>query len=536
MTCTLREYLRSMTATLAATCLFLASCSSAAPQGPAAALAPSENRDMAERAPMAKTMAAPSPAMMPGSPPPAPGQAGAAFEGDIAPESGEEYQALVENPFKKSAEEAISTFAVDVDTASYANVRRFINSGRLPPLDAVRIEELVNYFDYGWKEPSGGAPIAVTTEAASCPWAPEHRLLAIGLRTKSISADNLPPANLVFLVDTSGSMGSPDKLPLVKRAFSLLAETLRPQDRVAIVAYAGSAGLILPPTLGNDTVAILASLENLSSGGSTAGGAGIVLAYETALRSYRKGGNNRVILATDGDFNVGASSDEALVELIASYRDKGIFLSVLGFGTGNTKDSKMEALADKGNGNYGYIDSIGEARKLLVEEMGATLLTVAKDVKVQVEFDKAAVASWRLLGYENRLLSARDFADDTKDAGEMGAGHRVTALYELEPAGKGSQTALGQVRIRYKKPSENQSSLLEFPLADSDAGYESASGDFRFAASVAAYGMILRRSANKGLSDWKLVTELAKGAAGADGSGRHSEFLGLVTKAAALEK
>lgn len=527
---------------LSAAVLGLAACSSAAPSAdamisdsvaaevaaPAPALSASPKRSEMFKQSMGKGLdLEAAPAAAPGT--------GVEAQGTAA--GTEEYNAIVENPFKESAKDKISTFAVDVDTASYANVRRFLNSGSLPPPDAVRIEELVNYFDYGWKEPSGGAPVAVTTEIASCPWAPEHRLLAVGLRTKSISADNLPPANLVFLIDSSGSMADPDKLPLVKRAFALLAETLRPQDRVAIAVYAGSAGLVLPPTPGSDKAKILAALEELEAGGSTAGGAGIVLAYETALQSLRKGGNNRVILATDGDFNVGLSSEAELVKLIESYRNKGVFLSVMGFGTGNVKDSRMEALADKGNGNYGYVDSIGEARKLLVDQMGATLLTVAKDVKVQVEFEPTSVASWRLIGYENRLLAAEDFADDKKDAGEMGAGHRVTALYEIVPAGAvAAGMPIGVARVRYKKPDADQSSLLEFPVTDSGAAWSAASDDLRFAASVAAYGMLLRGSAYKGAADWKLVSALAKGAAGQDGSGRRAEFLALAGKAASLAK
>jgi len=517
-------------ALMAFSLLIAAACAGSPPRGGATAPMP----------PMAEVEAAPMMKMMAPAPTGSAMAAGAAAFSLGEPEpvaagSGEEYSSVTENPFKKTADEAVSTFAVDVDTASYANVRRFLREGSLPPRDAVRIEELVNYFDYGWAEPSGGAPIAVTTEVASCPWEPGHRLLAIGLRTKSVSVDNLPPSNLVFLVDTSGSMSDPDKLPLVKRAFSLLVETLRPQDRVSIVAYAGSAGLVLPPTKGGDAAVILAALEELESGGSTAGGAGIALAYETALENFRSGGNNRVILATDGDFNVGISSENALVDLIESYRNKGVFLSVLGFGTGNVKDSRMEALADKGNGNYGYVDSVGEARKLLVEEMGATLVAVAKDVKVQVEFDPAAVESWRLIGYENRLLAAEDFANDAKDAGEMGAGHRVTALYELVPA-KGAGGMPGEVRVRYKKPTEDQSSLMELPFEDSGAAYAAASDDLRFAASVAAFGMLLRDSPNKGAADWALAAKLAEGAAGADGSGRRAEFLQLIDTARKLSR
>lgn len=412
--------------------------------------------------------------------------------------SSEEYKGLPENPFKLAKDERFSTFSADVDTASYSNIRRFLNEGRLPPPEAVRIEELLNYFDYGWREPAGAEPIALSAESAASPWSSGRVLLALGLRTRTVSAANLPPANLVFLVDTSGSMSDPDKLPLVKRAFSLLAETLRPQDRVSLVAYAGSAGLVLPPTPGTEKGKILAALEALESGGSTAGGQGIVLAYDTALQNFRKGGNNRVILATDGDFNVGLSSESELVKLIESYRNRGVFLSVLGFGTGNYKDAKMEALADKGNGNFAYIDSVEEARKVLIEEMGATLLTAAKDVKLQVEFDPAVVKSWRLIGYENRILAKEDFTDDKKDAGEMGAGHRVTALYEIEPASPSPGPGLGILRVRYKKPDQDQSAQLDLALPDARGSLSNASGDLRFAAAVAAYGMILRGSEHKG--------------------------------------
>lgn len=455
--------------------------------------------------------------------------------------SADEYEGVVENAFKEAAKEPLSTFAADVDTASYANVRRFIVEGSLPPPDAVRIEELVNYFDYGWAEPKAAEgrpapPLAATVEAAPAPWAPERRLLAIGLRTRSVAAENLPPANLVFLVDSSGSMSSPDKLPLVQRAFSLLADTLRSQDRVAIVAYAGSAGVILPPTSGSEKTKILEALERLSAGGSTAGGEGIVLAYETALAGFRKGGNNRVILATDGDFNVGPSSEKELLDLIESYKKQGVFLSLMGFGRGNLKDSRMEALADKGNGNYSYVDTIAEARRVLVEEMGATLLTAAKDVKLQVEFDPKAVRSWRLVGYENRLLAAEDFADDAKDAGEMGAGHRVTALYEIEPAAGEAPLSLGVLRVRYKKPAEEQSALLEFPLLDEGKGSAEASADWKLASAAAAYGLVLRDSKYRGKADFGLVLALAREAAKAAPSDRRLEFAGLVEKAAALKR
>jgi Ca-activated chloride channel homolog len=324
-----------------------------------------------------------------------------------------------------------------VDRASYANVRRFLREGVRPPRQAVRIEEMVNYFTYDYPQPSGDDPVSITTELAACPWNEKNRLLLIGLQSRKIETADLPPNNLVFLIDTSGSMQSADKLPLVKDALRLLVDQMRPQDTVSIVAYAGSAGLVLKPTRGSDRGAILEALDAFEAGGSTAGAEGIVLAYDVAKQNFLRDGNNRVILATDGDFNVGVSSDGELEQLIESRRRDGIFLTVLGFGTGNLKDSKMELLADKGNGNYAYIDSIAEARKSLVQEMGATLLTVARDVKIQVEFNPATVGAYRLIGYENRLMRAEDFNNDAKDAGEIGAGHSVTALYEIVPAGGG---------------------------------------------------------------------------------------------------
>jgi Ca-activated chloride channel family protein len=532
---------------LAAAAGTLADCSSSAPKPAAAPGKQAARESQALPGPVAAEPL-PAPAPPPSVPLPSsskvvgarPGPAaaqGAAPQGEV-PQAmdSERYGGFVENPFKAAAQERLSTFAADVDTASYSNVRRFLKEGRLPPTDAVRIEELVNYFDYGWKEPSGGsAPIAVTSEAASSPWNPEARLLAIGLRTRSVSAENLPPANLVFLIDSSGSMSDPDKLPLVKRAFSILAETMRPQDRVAIVAYAGSAGLVLPSTPGSEKARILESLERLGAGGSTAGGAGIVLAYDTALRNLKKGGNNRVILATDGDFNVGPSSDAELEKLIGSYRSKGVFLSVMGFGTGNLNDRNMKTLADKGNGNYSYIDSVAEARRVLVEEMGATLLVAAKDVKIQVEFDPASVESWRLVGYESRLLAAEDFANDAKDAGEMGAGHRVTALYEILPApAQPGPQRLGIVRVRYKKPDQDQSSLLEFPIDDGAGSYSQASADFRFAASVAMYGLLLRDSKYAAGASWAATLALARGSMG--DSDRRAEFAGLAELASKLKR
>ena len=448
-------------------------------------------------------------------------------------QGGEEYAGIRENAFVKSEQQGLSTFSVDVDTASYANVRRFIEGGQLPPADAVRLEELVNYFDYSWAQPDRSSPIAISSEAAVCPWKGDHQILALGLRTRSIDAGQLPPVNLVFLVDSSGSMSDPDKLPLVKRAFALLADSLRSRDSVSIVAYAGSAGIILPPTRGNDAASILASLDRLEAGGSTAGGEGITLAYETALSAFRRGGNNRVILATDGDFNVGVSSEAELIKLVTAWRDKGIYLSVLGFGRGNLKDSRMKSFADAGNGNYSYIDSLAEARRVLVEQMGATLTTVAKDVKIQVAFDPSVVESYRLIGYETRLMAAEDFVNDKKDAGELGAGHRVTALYELvlKPGATGS---LGEARVRYKKPGSDESSPLFAPLPAPGGAWRDASLDLRFAAGVAAYGLLLRRSPNAGEADWALVRELATGARGQDVSGRRAEFIALAQKAELL--
>ncbi|MCJ7629381.1 MAG: von Willebrand factor type A domain-containing protein, partial [Longimicrobiales bacterium] len=343
----------------------------------------------------------------------------------------ESYGLIEENVFHLAATNPLSTFSIDVDRASYANVRRFIHDGVRPPIDAVRIEELINYFPYGDRAPDGDGPLAIYTEVAPAPWQPLHRLVRVALKGRSVDMTEAPASNLVFLLDVSGSMNSSDKLPLLKTAFGMLVDQLRPQDRVAIVVYAGAAGLVLPSTPGSEKGAIMDALQSLEAGGSTAGGAGIRLAYDVAAKHHIAGGNNRVILATDGDFNVGVSGDAEMVRLIEEEREQGTFLTVLGFGTGNLKDSKMEQIADHGNGNFSYIDSALEARKVLVNEMGGTLLTIAKDVKLQVEFNPNRVLAYRLIGYENRLLAAEDFADDTKDAGELGAGHSVTALYEV---------------------------------------------------------------------------------------------------------
>ena len=416
----------------------------------------------------------------------------------------ESYAHIDENDFKLVSASPLSTFSIDVDRASYANIRRFIQAGERPPMDAVRIEEMINYFPYDWDDVAGEHPFAVTTEVSQAPWKREHRLVRIGLHAQSIDTDDLPPSNLVFLLDVSGSMDYADKLPLLKKAFTLLVDQLRPQDRVAIVVYAGAAGLVLPSTPGDRQDEILAALEQLQAGGSTAGGAGLKLAYETAREHYIDGGNNRIVLATDGDFNVGPSSDGEMVRLIEKERESGTFLTVLGFGTGNLKDSKMEQIADHGNGNFHYVDGLLEARKVLVEEMGGTLVTLARDVKLQIEFNPARVAGYRLIGYENRLLDDEDFNDDTKDAGELGAGHTVTALYEVVPAGvavpredvddlryqpQADDPPLSEfddemlyVKVRYKDPDGAKSKLLEQAVADRSG---MPSTDFRFATAVA---------------------------------------------------
>ncbi len=470
----------------------------------------------------------------------------------------ESYAPIEENDFRLVSASPLSTFSIDVDRASYANVRRFIQAGERPPTDAVRIEEMINYFPYEWDVEAGDHPFQLLTEVWDAPWRTEHRLVRIGLRAPSIDTENLPPSNLVFLFDVSGSMNWPDKLPLLKKAFALLVDQLRPQDRVAIVVYAGAAGLVLPSTPGNRRGKILEAVERLEAGGSTAGGAGIALAYDVARKHFIEGGNNRVILATDGDFNVGASSDGEMVRLIEEERDSGIFLTVLGFGTGNLKDSKMEQIADRGNGNFHYVDGLLEARKVLVEEMGGTLFTVAKDVKLQVEFNPARAAAYRLIGYENRLLADEDFNDDTKDAGELGAGHTVTALYEVVPAGlpvprsvdplryestAGPQLSvetppgafedeLLYVKVRYKDPDGSESRILAHAVADRS---RSPSRSFRFAAAVAGFGMLLRNSPHAGRFTPDDVILLAEGGRGDDPRGYRGEFIRLVEAARDLD-
>lgn len=469
----------------------------------------------------------------------------------------EAYDHIESNNFKSVVKEPLSTLSIDVDRASYSNVRRFINDGEIPPADAVRIEEMINYFSYDYETPYGNTPLKVTTTYTTCPWNKEHNLVHIGLKSKDIDMEEAPNNNLVFLLDVSGSMNNPDKLPLLKKGLALLVNEMRPNDRVAIVVYAGAAGVVLEPTSGKNKEKILEALENLSAGGSTAGGAGIKLAYKLAKENFMANGNNRVILATDGDFNIGASSDGEMVELIESKRDDGIFLTVLGFGTGNLKDSKMEKLADKGNGNYAYIDNILEAKKTLVNEMGGTLVTVAKDVKFQLEFNPAHVKEYRLIGYENRLLNAEDFNDDKKDAGELGAGHCVTAIYEIIPAGSSEshtdidplkyqqehesaivshEGELLTVKVRYKLPKEDKSTKLEIPVAANRIDFSKTNNDVRFSVAVAAYGMILRGSEYKGSSSYKMVMDIARGAKGNDRDGYRAAFVQMVDMTQLLDK
>lgn len=466
----------------------------------------------------------------------------------------ENYRYLPQNDFLRPTEKPLSTFSADVDTASYANVRRFVQDGNLPPQDAVRIEELVNYFPYQYPEPKQGEPFGVRLDMAEAPWNPEHRLVRIGIQSKSIDWSERKPSNLVFLLDVSGSMNDPKKLPLVIESMQMLTEQMDARDRIAIVVYAGASGLVLPPTAGDRRAVIVEALSRLCAGGSTNGGAGIELAYQMAKENFIAGGLNRVILATDGDFNVGTTGEGDLVRLVQDNAKSGVFLTVLGFGMGNYKDAMLELLADKGNGNYAYIDSRHEARKVFVDQLGGTLQTVAKDVKFQVEFNPAAVAAYRLLGYENRLLQDHEFNDDTVDAGDVGAGHAVTALYEIVPAGAGSvaprvdalkyQAAAvpngagrGEaltLKIRYKEPDGNSSRLLTYSLRDEHQRLAAVDDDFRFAAAVAAWGMVLRASPHKGQATHAMVLALAKGAVGADPHGYRTEFLTLVHKSGGL--
>jgi Ca-activated chloride channel family protein len=469
----------------------------------------------------------------------------------------EAYDHIRDNPFVLVATDPLSTFSIDVDTASYANVRRFLTQGQLPPPDAVRIEELINYFTYEYPAPSTDRPFSVNVEVAAAPWALKHRLVRVGLKGREIAFEDRRPSNLVFLLDVSGSMNSPLKLPLLKTAMKLLVEQLGENDTVSVAVYAGASGLVLPPTTCDKKETIVAALEQLQAGGSTNAGSGIQLAYETATANFIKGGVNRVILCTDGDFNVGITNRGDLVRLIEDKARSGVFLTVLGFGMGNYKDATLQDLADKGNGNHAYIDSEREARKVLVEQVGGTLVTIAKDVKIQVEFNPALVRAFRLIGYENRILRHQDFADDTKDAGEIGAGHTVTALYELVPVGQDipvpgidplkyqkppelTEAArageLLTVKLRYKQPDGDTSTQIDVPVKDPGKGYDDASPDFKFAAAVAAFGMILRDSPFKAGANLDAVLELAADGVASDPGGYRAEFLALARKAKSLKK
>jgi Ca-activated chloride channel homolog len=466
----------------------------------------------------------------------------------------ESYDRIDDNPFRRAAQDPLSTFSIDVDTASYANVRRFLNSGSMPPADAVRIEEMINYFRFDYPRPVNGVPFAVTTELTACPWNPAHRLALIGLQAQTVDLDKVPARNLVFLLDVSGSMEPPDKLPLVRTAMRMLVDTLTARDRIAIVVYAGASGIVLPSTSGAHKERIHEAIGRLEAGGSTNGGQGITLAYQVAQEQFVKGGINRVILATDGDFNVGVTNQGDLTRLIEAKRAGGIFLSVLGVGTGNVKDSTMEKLADRGNGNYAYLDSLHEARKVLVNEGGATLVTVAKDVKIQVEFNPANVAAYRLIGYENRMLMNQDFNDDRKDAGEIGAGHTVTALYEIVPAGaevnvpgvdplkyqrpappatRVAGDELMTVKLRYKAPDADVSKLIAMPVKNQP---REMSGNVGFAAAVAEFGMLLRQSEHGGASSYARASALAKRFRGPDPDGYRAEFVRLVELAEAVAR
>ena len=465
----------------------------------------------------------------------------------------EAYDHVDENGVRRVANDPLSTFSIDVDTASYANVRRFLNQSSLPPAGAVRIEELINYFRFNYPQPSGDAPFSVSTEVAECPWNTAHRLALIGIQGRQIADKELAPRNLVFLIDVSGSMMPPDKLPLVRSSMRMLVDVLSPRDRVAIVVYAGASGLVLPSTPGDHKEIIHRAIAQLEAGGSTNGAAGIKLAYEVAQQNFIEGGVNRVVLATDGDFNVGVTSQDELVRLIEKERASGIFLSVLGVGTGNLKDSTMEKLADKGNGNYAYLDSLQEARKVLVREAGATLTTIAKDVKIQVEFNPKVVAAYRLIGYENRVLRNEDFNDDKKDAGEIGAGHSVTALYEIIPAGTvvdapsvdalryqqspdptraANTSELATVKVRYKAPDGDISRLITTVVP---ARPRAMSPNLGFASAVAEFGMLLTGSEHRGQASYGSALTRAQMFRGSDPEGYRAEFVRLVQVAAGLD-
>jgi len=469
----------------------------------------------------------------------------------------EAYNYINENGFLKATDNPLSTFSIDVDNASYTNTRRYINNGSLPPVDAVRIEEFINYFSYDYAKPTGKHPFSINTEVSECPWNSKHKLVHVGIQGKKFPFETMAPMNLTFLIDVSGSMEDPNKLPLLKKSLSLLVNKMRPQDKIAITVYAGSAGLVLPSTSGEHKNKIIASLNNLNAGGSTAGGEGIKLAYKVAKENFIANGNNRVIIATDGDFNVGVSSDAEMTRLVEARRDDGIYLTALGFGMGNYKDSKMESIADNGNGNYFYIDNVGEAQKVLVDELDGTLYTIAKDVKIQVEFNPTKVQAYRLVGYENRMLKKEDFNNDKKDAGELGAGHTVTALYEIIPVGvsstftettdalryqKNEQVTsttkyadeIMLVKFRYKEPKDTVSQLIVHTLKDKEVTLSNSSENFRFSASVAAFGMLLRDSKYKNNVTFEDAILLAQNAKGRDEEGYRAEMIKLMKTASVL--
>jgi Ca-activated chloride channel family protein len=480
------------------------------------------------------------------------------WAGNINDLNTEEYDHITENIFHAVTDDPLSTFSIDVDAASYSNIRRYLNNNELPPADAVRIEEMINYFHYDYPQPLDQAPFSINTEISNCPWNSKHKLVMIGLQGKKIPMKDLPPSNLVFLIDVSGSMDDPMKLPLVQSSMKMLADQLREQDKISIVVYAGNAGLVLPATSGLNKIKIKEAIDNLEAGGSTAGGEGIRLAYKIAKENFMREGNNRIILCTDGDFNVGASSNGELERLVEQERESGVFLTVLGYGMGNYKDSKMEVLADKGNGNHAYIDGEAEAKKVLVTEFGGTLFTIAKDVKLQIEFNPATVAGYRLIGYENRLLNKEDFNDDRKDAGELGSGHTVTALYEIIPAGvkdeflkdvdplkyqakakrgqASNSNELVTVKFRYKEPEGNKSSMIQAVVTDKEAEFENASANFRQAAAVAEFGLLLHNSEFKSAASFEHVVRTAKNINCNDAEGYWKEFIVLVKKAEELKK
>ncbi len=488
--------------------------------------------------------------------PPPPPPLGEKEEGEVEMNT-EEYDHIVENDFKDAKENPLSTFSIDVDKASYSNVRRYITGNQLPPKNAVRIEEMINYFDYEYPNPTGKYPFSFETEISECPWNKENKLIHIGIQGKKLDYNDIRPSNLVLLLDVSGSMEDANKLPLLKKSFNMLLDQLDDKDKISIVVYAGAAGLILPPTFASEKNKIKKALNDLSAGGSTAGGEGIVLAYKTAKEAFISDGNNRVILATDGDFNVGTSSSGELVDLIEEKRNDGIYLTILGFGMGNYKDGRMEQISNAGNGNYFYIDNIKEAEKVFVKEMRANLFTIAKDVKIQIEFNPTKVKSYRLIGYENRMLNKEDFNDDKKDAGELGAGHTVTALYEIVPIGaSGSNTSsvdklkyqdskinnnasgneIMTLKFRYKPPKEEKSILIEQAVIDNKIPFDKTTNNFKFAASVASFGMLLRDSKCKGNATFESVIEMAKAGKSKDENGYRDEFIKMVESAKLLSK